>query len=126
MNQYVVYDEVADFSEDPYIGPDIAAVILNVAVDSGLLTEWATVEQYRRNDRVVLCRKDTDGQPLVVPVRAVRQALRRIRRLEMTRTGLFPAERRAILETEEHGTPLPPEHCDLVVQIAAIGRVVYR
>lgn len=127
MNYYVIRDEIADFSDQPYIGPDLAAVILDRAVGSGLLTEWATIEQYNRADRVVLCRRDTDGHPLVVPTRAIRQALRRIRKLDITRTGLYPVERRAILEAEEGSSvQIAPEHCDLVIQIAAIGRVVYR
>lgn len=98
-----------------------AADVLDEAVASGLLTEWAEITDFRPGARLTLRRIDTDNRTLIVPLRNVRQALRRVSTHPPERLGITDAEARGILSGS-----LEAELCDLVVQIAAIGRVVYR
>lgn len=113
-SHYVVYDEAAD-NRDP---------VIRVAVDSGILSEWAEVTHVTDHS-LYLRRKDTDGLELYVPARRIRQAYRRVKDKGPDRLGITDFEAAAI-DRVAQGAEASAKTADLIIQIAAIGRVVYR
>lgn len=104
---------------------DISAEVIDVAVESGVLGEWAKVTAFESGRFVALKRLDTDGKELTIRAKDIRAAIRRVARLDLDRLGIEPDEFAAITAAVNGERRVSAMSADLLIQIAATGRAQY-
>ena len=93
------------------------ASVVRVAVQSGILLEWAGITRYNRSlGWLWLARADTDGKPQRCYPRDIRKALIRAERNGDLTAGEVAAVEAGVVD---------PKVADVLIQIAVVGRVLY-
>lgn len=105
---------------------NLEARVLHIAFRSDQLAEWADVVGYEAGQVLRIARHDTDHAELAVRAKDIRRAMRRAadEATAITELGITPEEWEGIALLQRGG-PVVPATADHLVQIAAIGRVVY-
>lgn len=104
----------------------LEARVLHIAFRSEQLAEWADIIGYEAGQVLRIARHDTDRAELTVRAKDIRRALRRSadEATAITELGLAPDEWLEVARLHRGG-PVTPATADHLIQIAAIGRVVY-
>ena len=118
--QLVFVDETAQ----PTATPEDARAAALLATAIPALGRWAEVMEYKAGSHVVLRRLDTDGRALRVPIRNIRQALRKIVRTP-DRANVDAKTARRIMTDIGH-RQYKADAADIVLQVATMGRVMYK